>query len=424
MLRARVVRVCSTIGYGDVSPHSKVGKFIGAALVAFGLLVFSVLITEMSDMLQARRMGEADKSLDERLTDLREVIAQDDNGTVTQEEYILFCLRKMGKVDMLTLDLLRDQFKALDADGSGALDDADIRMLKKACSRQQRQQRKAGAASDATRSTRARVGAEDSSYSSHSSPSVRPYDGSAAKLAASVEGLHGAFKDARQVLREHSRREGAVAAAMPDMEPNGPPRADPPRLSSRSDGGAATSKLMPSSMGPGADGSLSDRTLSYLERTRLDSSAVSRYLGDALRDEQGDQDPESPDAVRANRGAAPTSSVGREYGTPFSRVIAGVFGGEATTREAPRDATRGADRSQASEGAGLEATAASSARIEQMLQTVLANQSKILSRVEAGQSESDFLRRRHDATMERIAQDVSNLRDWVVGDVVAKLHSA
>ena len=48
---------------------------------------------------------------------------------MTAEEYILFNLKKMGKVEDETLALLRDQFKALDADGSGELDADDIEML-------------------------------------------------------------------------------------------------------------------------------------------------------------------------------------------------------------------------------------------------------------------------------------------------------
>ena len=40
--------------------------------------------------------------------------------------------RRMGKVDTDTIDLLRDQFQALDADGSGELDTDDIQMLTEA----------------------------------------------------------------------------------------------------------------------------------------------------------------------------------------------------------------------------------------------------------------------------------------------------
>ena len=39
----------------------------------------------------------------------------------------------MGKVDEDTVSLLRDQFKALDADGSGELDANDLVLLTRAC---------------------------------------------------------------------------------------------------------------------------------------------------------------------------------------------------------------------------------------------------------------------------------------------------
>ena len=75
----------------------------------------------------------ADKTLRERIDELHEVIDADDDGIVSMEEYILFNLKKMGKVDDDTIALLREQFNALDADGSGALDAGDIDYLQQAC---------------------------------------------------------------------------------------------------------------------------------------------------------------------------------------------------------------------------------------------------------------------------------------------------
>ena len=72
---------------------------------------------------------------------------QDNDGTVSPEEYIIFNLKKMGKVDEETLLLLRDQFSALDADGSGELDVDDISMLTQAASTLEAQQRDAEARS-------------------------------------------------------------------------------------------------------------------------------------------------------------------------------------------------------------------------------------------------------------------------------------
>ena len=118
-----------TIGYGDVTAHTKHGKAVSAFLVTFGLLAFTMLLAQLNDMQQSKRLG-AEKSLLERIEELEEVIEQDDDGTVTKDEYVIFNLKKMGKVDDDTLGLLREQFTALDADGSGALDVEDIAMLK------------------------------------------------------------------------------------------------------------------------------------------------------------------------------------------------------------------------------------------------------------------------------------------------------
>ena len=89
-------------------------------------------IGKMADIKSQKKMG-MDKTLRERLEELNAVIEADDNGIVTPEEYILFNLKQMGKVDDDTVNLLRDQFAALDADGSGELDADDLKLLQKAC---------------------------------------------------------------------------------------------------------------------------------------------------------------------------------------------------------------------------------------------------------------------------------------------------
>jgi len=121
-----------TIGFGDVSPKTKGGKILGAFIVTLGVFCFTTLLAELAEIRHAKRLG-AEKTLRQRLEELMEVVEKDDDGKVSPEEYIIFNLKKMGKVDDETLALLKDQFKALDADGSGELDADDIHMLTKAC---------------------------------------------------------------------------------------------------------------------------------------------------------------------------------------------------------------------------------------------------------------------------------------------------
>jgi len=118
----------TTIGYGDVTPSSEKGRLFCALLMPFAVFSLSMVMSSLHNMQEAEKMG-ADKTLRERLGDLKEVIAADDNGTVDPSEYVLFNLKKMGKVDQDTVDLLKQQFLALDVDGSGELDADDIEML-------------------------------------------------------------------------------------------------------------------------------------------------------------------------------------------------------------------------------------------------------------------------------------------------------
>jgi len=105
---------------------------MGAIIVTLGVFCFTTLLAELSEIKTAKRLG-AEKTLRQRLEELHEVVAKDNDGTVSPEEYIIYTLLKMGKVDDETLELLRDQFKALDADGSGSLDVDDIKLLTRAC---------------------------------------------------------------------------------------------------------------------------------------------------------------------------------------------------------------------------------------------------------------------------------------------------
>ena len=69
------------------------------------------------------------KTPEEMLKECIEVIALDNDGTVTREEYMIHMLLKMGKVDDITLELLSQQFDELDADGSGELDLGELKSL-------------------------------------------------------------------------------------------------------------------------------------------------------------------------------------------------------------------------------------------------------------------------------------------------------
>ena len=110
------------------TPHQLIATF----LIPFAIIALTNFMGKMHDLKMSKKMG-ADKTLLERLSELEAVIDADDDGIVSPEEYVIFNLKQMGKVDEDTVGLLRDQFKALDADGSGELDANDLVLLTRAC---------------------------------------------------------------------------------------------------------------------------------------------------------------------------------------------------------------------------------------------------------------------------------------------------
>ena len=63
----------TTIGYGDVTPSSEKGRLFCALLMPFAVFSLSMVMSSLHNMQEAEKMG-ADKTLRERLGDLKEVI--------------------------------------------------------------------------------------------------------------------------------------------------------------------------------------------------------------------------------------------------------------------------------------------------------------------------------------------------------------
>jgi hypothetical protein len=71
----------TTIGYGDVTPSSEKGRLFCALLMPFAVFSLSMVMSSLHNMQEAEKMG-ADKTLRERLGDLKEVIySPPANGT-------------------------------------------------------------------------------------------------------------------------------------------------------------------------------------------------------------------------------------------------------------------------------------------------------------------------------------------------------
>lgn len=63
----------TTIGYGDVTPRTEPGRLFCALLMPFAIFSLSMVMSSLHNMQEAEKMG-ADKTLRERLGDLKEVV--------------------------------------------------------------------------------------------------------------------------------------------------------------------------------------------------------------------------------------------------------------------------------------------------------------------------------------------------------------
>jgi hypothetical protein len=110
----------TTIGYGDYSP----GTPFGRRIAIFYLLASVVVVTNALSQL-ALLFTDTDMSVD-----LEKMLAEDDSGVITRDEFMCRMLIQLNMVEGDILANIRKQFNELDADGSGELDHKDVELLK------------------------------------------------------------------------------------------------------------------------------------------------------------------------------------------------------------------------------------------------------------------------------------------------------
>lgn len=117
---------CTTIGYGDFSPLGSDQAYWGCWLGCLYMPISIVAIT--------KTLGDvADIALQENIKnkkfDLMGLLKADDDGTITETEFLCNLLVEYELVDEGVLDALKKQFKFLDKDGSGVLDEKDLAII-------------------------------------------------------------------------------------------------------------------------------------------------------------------------------------------------------------------------------------------------------------------------------------------------------
>jgi len=119
----------TTVGYGDIAPSTPFGRMMACGYIPVCLAIFTTCLGTIADVyFRLMALNSDSAHLDGLDLTLSELTAMDEDGDgkVSEFEFTKFMLLAMGKLDKEMLDQIDDEFKKLDADGSGYLDMADI----------------------------------------------------------------------------------------------------------------------------------------------------------------------------------------------------------------------------------------------------------------------------------------------------------
>jgi len=127
------VIVSSTIGLGDVTPETDLGKVLGVLFIPAAVVFASVQFTSFAHAVREVSLILEDDPLEELLAkdlSLEGLLAMDEDGDgeITEYEFIRFMLVSADLADAGVLDALHQRFAELDTDGSGALTADDLRL--------------------------------------------------------------------------------------------------------------------------------------------------------------------------------------------------------------------------------------------------------------------------------------------------------
>lgn len=125
------VMTSTTVGYGDFSPTKTVTTWFAIFFIPVAVGTVSSALGKIANTFVEREIEKSNAKLLQREVTIEDLDAMNDDGDdeVSPLQFIEHMLIVMQKVDRGFLDKLHDQFKKLDADGSGGLQQDDLELI-------------------------------------------------------------------------------------------------------------------------------------------------------------------------------------------------------------------------------------------------------------------------------------------------------
>ena len=108
----------ATIGYGDVHPRTDAGKVFSCFWIPLGTVLTARAIGSVLDLYLQERQRRLSEKLMRKPIDLKDIIQcdVDGDGVLSETEFILFKLQKMGKVDGRDVADIAEHFGSIGGD--------------------------------------------------------------------------------------------------------------------------------------------------------------------------------------------------------------------------------------------------------------------------------------------------------------------
>lgn len=121
----------TTVGYGDLSPKNKWTRFAACFYLPLCVTIMASLFSKITSAYLDKKTREAEKEFFQRRLSHQDIQRMDlgGDGTVNPEEFLIFMLVNMGKVDEKSIQQIQALFRDLDKDGNGYLDAQDLLLM-------------------------------------------------------------------------------------------------------------------------------------------------------------------------------------------------------------------------------------------------------------------------------------------------------
>jgi hypothetical protein len=127
------VITAASVGYGEFSPSTEMGRLLAILFIPLSVGVIGQGLAGIVNIFIEEEIKKNNFKLMSRELTMEDLdhMNTDDDGEVSELEFIEFMLKTMKKVDQNLLDDLHRQFKKMDADGSGSLQKEDLELIAK-----------------------------------------------------------------------------------------------------------------------------------------------------------------------------------------------------------------------------------------------------------------------------------------------------